>query len=259
MSTPPSTSPSSSTSGAREVNRITHPILHSSYPTEGREWPSPPTEEHFSIVKEEHSAEIEKMSRERSRECVLLRLSKIPLSFAHVLCVCIRFISASYEGSPNETFKRRPRGPGHTPNLGSRSLASADDPSASFGSSSSTSVLGLAGGQPRPSPLLPAVVASGSIYFLCAHAAPRRQSTAHTRHNVENVCALYRKNFRHVLVQYQPYALVPVAARHCHAHGIATASGLWFEGAAPAAEEPSPRSFAASASATTAPIITSST
>ena len=156
-----SASGSSPPSGVREVNRITHPILHSSYPTEGREYPEAPTDEHFSIVKEEHSVQLEQRSRERSRECVITTAQFLSASLTHHLSLfkLARVCSNSHEGSPNDTFKRKPRGPGHTPNLGSRSiLPSADQDNTSFGSSSSSTVLGLAGvgGPARPSPLLPA-------------------------------------------------------------------------------------------------------
>jgi hypothetical protein len=143
-----SASGSSPPSGVREVNRITHPILHSSYPTEGREYPEAPTDEHFSIVKEEHSVQLEQRSRERSRECVITTAQFLSASLTHHLSLfkLARVCSNSHEGSPNDTFKRKPRGPGHTPNLGSRSiLPSADQDNTSFGSSSSSTVLGLAG------------------------------------------------------------------------------------------------------------------
>ena len=80
-----SASGSSPPSGVREVNRITHPILHSSYPTEGREYPEAPTDEHFSIVKEEHSVQLEQRSRERSRECVSATAQFLSASLTHHL------------------------------------------------------------------------------------------------------------------------------------------------------------------------------
>jgi len=80
---------------ADSVNRATHPILHSAYPSEvapPRHWPSPPTHKQFTIIDESDSAVIEELNRSapRSRDKSLL-------------------------SSP--AMQAGPRGPGHTPNL----------------------------------------------------------------------------------------------------------------------------------------------